>query len=131
MREFAVMEGVDPDVGADGEPIYPWFDAYWENPERIPLGIWISERMVGFCLLRDDGEAWVVAEFYVEPAHRRQQVGTAAIREVRRLCGALGGHEELRARVHHWNVRALSFWNTQGFVPLFEDADGVVTVTSV
>lgn len=125
------MEGTLPDPGSDGQPVYPWFDAYWNDRDRVPLGIWVGEQLVGFCLLRDDGAAWRIAEFYVGPEYRRQMVGTLAIRQVKRMCRTLGRHDELRAKVHHWNSRALAFWSSQGFVALSEDANGVVTGTSL
>ena len=126
LREFAQGEGVELPAESDGQPVYPWFAAYWHEPHRIPIGFWEGDRLVGFCLLRDDGEAWQIAEVYVAPTRRRRRIGSTALGAIVRMCESLGGHDELRAKVHHWNRAAGEFWRTQGFEPALEDEEEIV-----
>lgn len=126
LSEFARSQGIDPERESDGRPSYPWFDAYWEEEGRIPLGFLSGTALVGFCLLRDDGHAWQVAEFYVAPAHRRQGIGSIGVERVRALCRRLGRHRHLRADVRRWNEDAYRFWAQHGFEPVEENQDRTV-----
>ncbi len=128
LGEFAAMAGTEPELGLDGQPAYAYFDAYWEEQARTPLGVWLGDRLVGFCLLRDLGHAWQIAEFYVDPSARRRHVGAEAITLVTRFCVSSRRHSELRAKVAHWNDTGLAFWRSQGFHSRSTDTDGVLTV---
>lgn len=63
---------------------YPWTDAYWESPGRIPLLVRLADEPVGFVLVRapDPGEVtdwdWQIAEFYIAPDYRGRGIGAYA-----------------------------------------------------
>ncbi len=69
---------------------YPYFDAYWEEPGRLPLLIEANGDTVGLCLIRRRGVEWSIAEFSVLPDRRR---GRGWAGSCRRACGpcACGG----------------------------------------
>ena len=56
--EFAAIERKVPTRDANGHVPYKYFDQYWVEAERFPFGIWLENKLVGFCLLRDTGEQW-------------------------------------------------------------------------
>jgi predicted acetyltransferase len=114
--EFAAMEGVAPQLDGSGQATYRYFDDYWTDPDRTPFAVWLGRELAGFCLLRDTGERWQVAEFYVAPAHRRKGVGAAAVAAIKAYCGAAGRHSRLEASTLRFNTRAQAFWASQGFV---------------
>lgn len=124
------MEGVEAE-SRNGVPVYPYFDAYWEDADRIPLGIWVAGELIGFCLLRDNGTAWEIAEFFITPDLRRRGVGTAAVDEIKNVCRQLGRHAELQAKVKQWNSPALAFWKNQGFQPRSQDETDITTSVSL
>ena len=126
--EFAVMEGVAPRLDPDGHAPYRYFDDYWTERARVPLAVWRGAELIGFCLLRDAGERWQIAEFYVAPAHRRQGVGAAIVDAVKRYCRAVGRHRLLEASTLRFNTRAYAFWSSQGFVTESETPRRLVNV---
>ncbi|WP_374574162.1 GNAT family N-acetyltransferase [Phenylobacterium sp.] len=88
----------------------PWFDAYWIEPERIPLWILADGERAGFALVNRVSPSGLgcdraVAEFCVLPEHRRAGVGLAAARA---LFGRYEGVWELK--VHRANAPGLAFW---------------------
>jgi predicted acetyltransferase len=114
--EFAAMEGVPPELGPDGHAPYRYFEDYWTDPSRVPFAIWLGSELAGFCLLRDTGERWQVAEFFVAPIHRRRGVAAAAVDAAKRYCRADGRHRLLEASTLRFNTHAYAFWSSQGFV---------------
>jgi ribosomal protein S18 acetylase RimI-like enzyme len=104
---------------------YPYFDAYWSEPERLPFLIEDGEQVVGLCLVRVRDGGWSIAEFYVVPDRRRGGVGRAAVEAVAGLARSAGaGH--LEAKVHPDNRQALPFWLSVGF-EVVDAPDVVVT----
>ena len=69
------------DMNDDALFDYPWFDAYFVEPEREAYFIREreSEKLLGFAMVRkhEDGRH-SIAEFLVLPKYRRQGVGTQA-----------------------------------------------------
>jgi len=125
--EFAERGGEPPPpCDAAGQVVYRWFDDYWSDPAREPLGIWLSEELVGFCLLRDTDAAWSVAEFYVRPSWRRLGVGAAAVALIKARCRATGRYDTLLASTVRWNTSALAFWRARGFQTIAEESERLV-----
>ncbi len=93
---------------------YSYFDAYWEEPERLPFLIERDGEIVGFCLIRILGDCWHIAEFSVVPAKRRGGVGRLTVDELAEKARAAGA-TELEAKVHPANPGALPFWLAAGF----------------
>jgi ribosomal protein S18 acetylase RimI-like enzyme len=102
---------------------YPYFGAYWSEPERLPLLIEADGELAGFCLIRVGNHCWSIAEFSVVPGQRRTGVGRAAVNiVVERASAAEAAY--LEAKVHPDNGRALSFWLAAGFSVV--DEPGVI-----
>ena len=106
---------------------YPYFDAYWSEPERLPFVIEKNDRVVGFCLIRVLDGAWSIAEFSVMPDERRNGVGRAAVEAVAERAREQGV-AYLEAKVHPDNREALPFWLAIGFSEV-EGPDTGVAVT--
>ena len=98
------------EAGADGrfEP-YP-LDAYWAEPERIPLLIRRGGHLAGFALLNTHSHSGraidrSVAEFFILRKHRRGGVGLAVAQAIfARYPGVW------EAAVARRNTGALPFW---------------------
>jgi ribosomal protein S18 acetylase RimI-like enzyme len=105
---------------------YPYFDAYWTEPDRLPFLIVADGEAVGICLVRtrEDG-GWSIAEFSVVPARRRAGVGRQAVEELAVRARAAGA-AHLEAKVHPGNLQALPFWLAAGFREVGRDG-AVVT----
>jgi predicted acetyltransferase len=101
----------DGELGADGRfADYPFLDAYWGEPGRIPLLFRVGGRPAGFALLNDISHSgrpvdYNMAEFFVVRKHRRGGVGTAAARTVFSLYPG-----QWEAAVARRNLAALPFW---------------------
>jgi predicted acetyltransferase len=121
--EFAALEGIAPGRDAEGHVPYRYFEPYWQEPERIPFWLLEGGRTVGFCLLRDTGRRWQIAEFYVAPEFRRRGAGSRAVATVAAYCRRDGRHRYLEATTQSFNPAARAFWRRQGFVTI-RDADG-------
>lgn len=97
------------DINAQGEYDYPYFDAYWEEPERHPLFIRVDGKLAGFVLVRQMPESednrFSIAEFFVMHAYRRQGVGTLAAQTVFDSFGPLWEVCQVRT-----NTPAIAFW---------------------
>ena len=93
---------------------YPYFDAYWTEPERLPFLIEADGEIVGLCLVRIRDEGWSIAEFSIVPDRRRAGIGRAAVDGVAEAARAAGG-AYLEAKVHPDNRQALPFWLAAGF----------------
>jgi predicted acetyltransferase len=106
---------------------YPYLDAYWEEPERLPLLIEADGETVGFCLIRRQAAGWSIAEFSVVPTRRRAGVGAAVVGELAVRARAEGA-AYLEAKVHPDNRGALPFWLAVGFTEVeARDTDATVT----
>ncbi len=106
---------------------YPYLDAYWEEPERLPFLIEVDGEVVGLCLIRRGDCGWSIAEFSVLARRRRRGVGRAAVDALAaRACS--DGAAYLEAKVHPDNREALPFWLTAGFSEVEGPGTGV-TVT--
>ena len=93
---------------------YPYLDAYWDEPERLPFLIEADDDVVGLCLIRREAEGWSIAEFSVIPNKRRGGVGRKAVEAL----AARARSENvayLEAKVHPDNTGALPFWLAAGF----------------
>ena len=115
LLEFAELEGVPAPLSDEGLPAYRWFDLYWSNEDRLPFLIRVSASVAGFCLVRAMDGGWNIAEFGINPAWRRQGVGGQAVNALARAAKQAGA-DHLRADVHTWNSRGLSFWQACGFI---------------
>jgi predicted acetyltransferase len=129
--EFAEMEGVAPQYDADGQATYRYFDDYWTDAARVPFAVWLGAGLVGFCLLRDAGDRWEIAEFYVAPDQRRRGVGAAVVDAVKRYCRAIGRHRLLEASTLRFNTGAYAFWSSQGFVTESETPRRLINVSDL
>lgn len=93
---------------------YPYFDAYWAEPQRVPLLIEDEGRAIGLCLIRMREDGWSIAEFSVTPGQRRAGIGRAVVEMVAERAAAAGA-SYLEAKVHSDNRAALPFWLAVGF----------------
>jgi len=93
---------------------YPYLDAYWAEPARLPFLIEAGGAVVGLCLIRVRDGGWSIAEFYVVPGKRRAGVGREAVELVAGHARAAGA-AHLEAKVHPANREALPFWVGVGF----------------
>jgi ribosomal protein S18 acetylase RimI-like enzyme len=106
---------------------YPYLDAYWAEPERLPLLIESDGEVCGLCLIRRHDGGWRIAEFYVEPSRRRGGVGRAAVEALAARARSEGA-AFLEAKVHPDNHGALQFWLSIDFSEIDPPETGV-TVT--
>jgi GNAT superfamily N-acetyltransferase len=106
---------------------YPYLDAYWEEPDRLPLLIEADGAVCGLCLIRRRDSGWSIAEFYVRPSRRRGGVGRAAVDALAARARSEGA-AFLEAKVHPNNREALPFWLRVGFSEIDPQEIGV-TVT--
>jgi ribosomal protein S18 acetylase RimI-like enzyme len=105
---------------------YPYFDAYWSEPERLPFLIEANSDVAGFCLVRVLDGGWHIAEFSVLPEKRRKGVGRAAVDEIARHARAHGARH-LEANVYPHNAGAVAFWQAAGFEIVVRDDEKIVT----
>jgi predicted acetyltransferase len=120
IAEMSAIIGVEPLAA------YPYFDAYWREPNRWPYWIRVGSAEAGFALIdRADDGRFEVAEFFVARPYRRQGVGLIAARE---LIGSRPGSWRVTQR--HQNDGAIAFWHRvyEGFVSYTES---VVTTDAV
>ena len=126
--EHAPLGSEHGEVGEDGRFAYPWLDAYWREPGRVPLLVRADGRVAGFVLVNrwsalDRPLDGAVAEVFVVRKYRLARVGTrAALAVFRRLPG------RWEVPVAHYNQEAKHFWRSVTrslFVPVQErDGDG-------
>jgi len=93
---------------------YPYLDAYWQEPKRLPFLIETGGDSIGLCLIRVRDGGWEIAEFTVVAGRRRDGIGRAAVEALARLARAAGA-THLLAKVHPDNTEALPFWLAAGF----------------
>ena len=106
---------------------YPYLDAYWEEPERLPFLIEVDGEVAGLCLIRRRDGGWSIAEFAVLADRRRGGVGRAAVDALAARARS-DGAAYLEAKIHPDNREALPFWLTVGFSEVEGPGTGV-TVT--
>jgi ribosomal protein S18 acetylase RimI-like enzyme len=104
---------------------YIYFDAYWEESERVPFLIDADGAAVGLCLVRALGDRWQIAEFSVVPERRRNGIGRAAV-DVLAERARRAGASELEAKVRPDKREALAFWLATGF-EVVSAPDSIVT----
>ena len=110
------------ELGADGLfAAYP-LDAWWREPDHIPLLVKAGGFLAGFALLNrasHTGQALDrnMAEFFIVRKHRRSGVGTAAARMI--FSRYPGRWETAVARANHG---ALAFWRA-AIQPLAEEME--------
>ena len=90
-------------------PAYP-LDAYWREPDHVPLLLRSNSRIVGFALLNrvthtDRPLDRNMAEFFVLRKHRRTGAGTAAAQAIFSRYPGIW-----EAAIARRNVTGLSFW---------------------
>ncbi len=108
-------EGAAVRPSGEGRFEYPFFAAYWAEPNRFPLWLMSGEARVGFCLLADNSLRWAICEFYIKPEYRRQGLGTAAVEQVKAYCRAAGRYDEIELWALDGNTGAVAFWEACGF----------------
>ncbi len=107
LAELSTLGGDGP---LDGVYPYRYFDAYWHEAERWPLWIRSDGQTAGFAMVRRQKELGEkarieMAEFYVEPAHRRGKIGLFAARAI---FARFPGKWELSEFTA--NAGAIAFW---------------------
>jgi predicted acetyltransferase len=81
IRELMPYDGGP--IPADGVFRYPYFDAYWQEPEqRWPFWGAVDGRRAAFALVRRGEERFEMAEFYSFPEFRRSGTALAFARAV-------------------------------------------------
>jgi predicted acetyltransferase len=112
LAPYLVAHADEVDPGrVHGDPTdYPWFDAYWQAPERRPFWILADRARVGFVLVNAHAPSGrgcdqAIAEFCVLPARRRGGIGTAAA--LAALATAPGVWE---LQVYRANHEGMAFW---------------------
>ena len=97
----------DPEPGGD----YPYLGHYWREPDRTPFLISSNNETCGFALLRyirsgtQAPDYHSIAEFYIQPEHRRLGIGEQAVAE---LLNRYPGHWLIQVLTR--NEPALAFW---------------------
>ncbi len=113
----------DGDLLDDGRfAPYPYFDAYWQEPGRVPLLLRRDGRLAGFALINGvsaDSARRSMAEFFIVRKHRRTGFGTAAAHAIfSRYPG------RWQTAVARRNVDALRFWqNAVDRYPAVEEVE--------
>lgn len=93
---------------------YKYLDLYWSESNRYPFIMLRADNLIGFCLLRDIGEACSVAEFSIAPEFRRRGYGKQLIEFIIEFCKKKN-HDNVIANSMISNVIAKKFWNDNGF----------------
>lgn len=109
--DFATLGTPHGDVDVDGPFAYrPGLDAYWREPDRVPLMIRADGRTAGFALVNrwaplDAPLDHALAEFFVLRKHRRAGVGRRAALAVFRASPG-----RWQVGIAAYNAPALAFW---------------------
>ena len=126
VRELSGMFAIQP--GADGRFGYDRLPLYWSNPDtHFAFYIRVRGAAVGFALATrgspatDDPADLDLAEFFVQPSHRRGGVGR---RGAFLLWNRLPGHWVVR--VSEANQSGLHFWESA----IREYTSGPVSITA-
>jgi len=112
LMEFSSFEAnLRPDDS--GRFVYPYLDAYWQDPNRYPFLLKLQEETVGFALCRYDidpanGQQYMeLAEFFVLSKWRRNKIGESAASKLWEL---FPGYWEIRVMAE--NKGAIPFWQS-------------------
>ena len=106
----------DPDIkfNEKNEPIYKWFDCYWEDKDRFPLFFKNDGEIAGIALIRElDDMLYDISEFYVCPEYRKDGNAIWFANEITKLFDG-----EFVFSTRFTNPRAIRFWDK--FASLFE-----------
>ena len=108
LYEMSAVFGLDMDAAGDYD--YPWFDAYFREPDRVAWLILDDGAPAGFALVNAVscmGEAIdrAMAEFTIVPRYRRRGF---AMEAVKRVFAALPGRWEIKYSED--NPPARAFW---------------------
>ena len=109
----------DPDIDFDekGQPIYNWFDCYWDDKDRFPIYLLIDGKVAGIAMIRElDNKVYNFAEFYVRPQYR---VDGNSMWFAKAVTDLFEGQFEFATRFT--NPRALKFWGK--FANTFEKTE--------
>lgn len=125
-HDFSKLWSGEPrgELGADGLfAAYP-LDAWWRDPDHIPLLVKVDGFLAGFALLDTTSHTGRpldrnMAEFFIVRKHRRSGIGTAAARMIFKRYP--GRWETAVARA---NLNALTFWRA-AIRPLAEEVEQV------
>ncbi|MFC2014414.1 GNAT family N-acetyltransferase [Chloroflexota bacterium] len=83
LDELSRFPDEDPDYKDEsGIYRYPYLDHYWREAERYPYIFYSASEIAGFALVRQDGEQWHIAEFYVLPQFRRLGLAMTCVTEI-------------------------------------------------
>ena len=120
----------DNEMDAQGNYHYGYFDAYFSEPERRALLIYSGERLAGFAMVNPysyiGGKPdYVLAEFTVFPAFRKQGIASEAVRQI---FGRFRGSWEIK--YNEKNTGAKQLWNkmTAAYSPVRCQYSDVETV---
>jgi predicted acetyltransferase len=107
--EFDPIGGRDT-FNSEGKFEYPYLDAYWNEPDRHPLVVWMEDQPVGFALLNHwspSGRSvdYVFAEFFIARPFRNHGIGIEAVRQIVRKWTGLWEVGATEA-----NCQATTFW---------------------
>ena len=104
---------INPSKIINNQLDYPYLDDYWNEKSRIPLFIELENEIVGFVLINDFtlyepfNAIQSIAEFYIKPPFRRQNIGkeTAFL-----LFNKYKGKWEIKQDVNSHGAQ--TFWRT-------------------
>lgn len=89
---------------------YPYLDSYWKNQNRIPLKLTNGKNWIGFTLINEytviDTNTISIAEFYILPEFRKQELGMYFINEILQN---YNGNWEIRTQIS--NKTGIQFWD--------------------
>lgn len=98
---------------------YPYFESYWEEPNRYPMWAVNSEgENVGFVFLRDTGSHFSIAELYIFPGQRKKGYGKALIESIISHCQKQKPYKALFANCFVKNEQGYAFWKENDFYPV-------------
>ena len=97
-----------------------YFDDYWTESQRFPIVAYDDDRLIGFCLLRNEKKYFSIAEFYIKQKFRRFGYGTQLLNFTLEFCKKKRAHSTIIANSLVKNIRANDFWIVNGFIRLRE-----------
>ena len=101
-RELAPMANIRP---VNGEIPDARFEDYWTLPSHWPYWAVFDGAHIGFALIRAEGDAMRMAQFYIVPERRREGLGFAFAQAL------LARHPgPWRIRQMAANTKAVAFW---------------------
>lgn len=97
----------DIDFDEKGKPIYKYFDFYWTEEGRYPIGLFIDGNVAGFMLLRMKAKnAMEIAEFYIAPNFRKNGNGRVFFNKIMAKI-----NKKLYFFTKKTNIIAKNFWD--------------------